>query len=228
VSKAQQNALGQEATQAHTAEDLDKVQNKAIDLEKAGQLHSDSMATIAATKNNERTNKGLDANEKLWTDPQHGYQTVARSIDATKQVIVAGANGNGLAASFAPTMEVLGINSFNQTHRVSPSEATAAGAPGGWAEQFNAWSTKAASGKLSPQLAQEGQQLMDMLKASAYKTTVQSSAMVARGHKIAPSDVPVFDQNGNLTTLDKATGQAPHPSGNQQSLQNKLLQKHSN
>ncbi len=103
----------------------------------------------------------------------------------------------------APTMTVLGINSFNQTHRISPAEAQAANMPGGYAERFNAWATKAFSGKLSPQVAQEGTQIMDSLIDSAHQRSIQSSLLIANGHQVPVSQMPAMDRAGNITTLDR-------------------------
>jgi predicted secreted protein len=92
---------------------------------------------------------------------------------------------------------------------VPPTEAAAAGAPGGWGERFTAWADKAATGKLSPQLAKEGTELFDDLIDSKYEASVQASAMHAKGYKIPPANMPVMDREGNLTTLDKAPKAKP-------------------
>jgi hypothetical protein len=108
-----------------------------------------------------------------------------------------------LLTSLEPTMAALGVSSFAGVHRVPPTEAAAAGAPGGWAERFTAWADKSATGKLSPQLAKEGTQLFDELIDSKYQASVQASAMHAKGYNIPPANMPVMDREGNLTTLDK-------------------------
>lgn len=97
------------------------------------------------------------------------YLDTKRSVDQISASIDAAKDGNGLITSFVPTMEVLGINTSNGVHRISPAEAQAANLPGGWAEQFNAWFSKASSGKPTPQLIAEGKQLAAILKKGAYQ-----------------------------------------------------------
>lgn len=97
-----------------------------------------------------------------YLDTKRSVAQLSASIDAAK-------DGNGLVTSFVPTMEVLGINASSGVHRISPAEAQAANLPGGWAEQFNAWYTKASSGKPTPQLIAEGKQLASILKKGAYQ-----------------------------------------------------------
>src|ERR1035438_2769954 len=75
--------------------------------------------------------------------------------------------------------------------------------PGGYAERFNAWADKAFTGKLSPQVAQEGQQLMDDILNSAHMRSVQAAQIAAQGHQIPAAQMPAMDHQGNVTTLDK-------------------------
>lgn len=97
------------------------------------------------------------------------YRATEQSVTQLTAAIDQAKDGNGLLTSFVPTMEVLGINASNGVHRISPAEAHAAGVPGGWAEQFNAWFDKASSGEISPQLQKEGKALAQILKTSAYQ-----------------------------------------------------------
>jgi hypothetical protein len=97
------------------------------------------------------------------------YRGTLQSVSQLKSSIDAAKDGNGLLTSFVPTMEVLGINASAGVHRISPAEAHAAGVPGGWAEQFNAWYDKASTGQLSPQLQAEGKKLGEILAQSAYQ-----------------------------------------------------------
>jgi hypothetical protein len=192
-----------EAQGARTVGELDKVEERADLTDKAEQMHADSMAQTNALKGQQFAQKGLEANDKTWTDPQHGYLQVLSQANEGKNAIKAGADGNGLLTSLAPTMAVLGMNSFAGTHRISPAEASAAGAPGGWSERANAWFDKAASGKISPQLAKEGNALFDQLIDAKYDASVQSSAMHSQGYGIPPSATPAMTKAGELTTLDK-------------------------
>jgi hypothetical protein len=131
----------------------------------------------------------------------------------TKNSIQAGADGNGLATSLTPTMVVLGVNNFGQTHRISPAEATAAGAPGGVAERFNAWITKASSGKLSPQLAKEGNDIMDNLIVSAHRKAIINTRVIAGNSGLDPSTVTVTDIHGNPDTLARQVQISTPPNG---------------
>ena len=97
------------------------------------------------------------------------YRATQQSVSQLQASIDAAKDGNGLLTSFVPTMEVLGINASNGVHRISPAEAQAAQLPGGWVERFNAWFDKASTGKLSPQLQEEGKALAKVLSDSAYQ-----------------------------------------------------------
>jgi hypothetical protein len=199
----QKQAAIAEAGNARTVDELDKVVARADATDKSEQMHADSMAQTNAFKGQAFGQKGLEANDKTWTDPQHGYLQTLSQANEGKAAIKAGADGNGLLTSLAPTMAVLGMNSFAGTHRISPAEAQAAGAPGGWAERANAWFDKAKSGKLSPQLATEGNTLFDQLIDAKHQASLQASAMHAQGYGIPPQNMPAMDRDGNVTTLDK-------------------------
>jgi hypothetical protein len=201
-----------EIQNAPTIADMEKVQSRADEAYKSEQIKQASMAQAKAMMGNKFGEAGLTANEKIWSDPQHGYAGALAQAQQTKKSIVAGADGNGLMTSMVPTMEVLGINHAAGISRISPQEATAAGVPGGWAERWNAWATKATVGKLSPELAKEGQQLMDTVIDTAHKKALTSAQLIAQGHGIDPSQTPAMDKDGNVTTLDKAM-QGTKPSG---------------
>lgn len=200
----QKQAFTAEAGTARTVDELNKVVERADATDKAEQMHKDSLAQTEALKGQTFAQQGLKENDKTWTDPQHGYLQTLAQANLGKKAIVAGADGNGLLTSLEPTMAALGVSSFAGVHRVPPTEAAAAGAPGGWAERFTAWADKSATGKLSPQLAKEGTELFDQLIDSKYQASVQASAMHAKGFNIPPANLPVMDREGNLTTLDKA------------------------
>ncbi len=205
LEPAQRNGLAKEAQDAKTRKDFEAVQNKALQLETNGLNKSIAEQNLKANKDatvkSELGKKGLEEINKTWTDPQHGFTQVQAQAEMTKDSIQAGANGNGLATSLTPTMVVLGVNNFGQTHRISPAEAAAAGAPGGLAERFNAWLTKASSGKLSPQLAAEGQAIMDNLIVSAHRKAITNTRVIAGNAGLDPSTVTVTDVHGNPDTL---------------------------
>jgi hypothetical protein len=198
----------EEARQARTRAELEKVQDRADQVEARGQLHKDSLANSLAIAGNKFGEAGLTANEKIWSDPAHGFAGALAQAKQTKDAIVAGANGNGLLTSMVPTMEVLGINHAAGISRISPQEAQAAQLPGGWAERWNAWATKSVTGKLSPELAKEGQALMDMVVDAAHQKAVTSSQLIAQGHGLKPEQTPAMDRDGKVTTLDKVSAGA--------------------
>jgi hypothetical protein len=217
IQKSEESGLQEEAKNARTVAELDKVQERALQLETLGTNREIAQANIRANKEasvkSELGKKGVDAVIKAWTDPQHGFTQVQAQAEMTKSSIQAGADGNGLATSLTPTMVVLGINNFGQTHRISPAEATAAGAPGGVAERFNAWITKASSGKLSPQLAKEGNDIMDNLIVSAHRKAITNTRVIAGNSGLDPSTVTVTDIHGNPDTLANQISVATPPIG---------------
>ena len=98
-------------------------------------------------------------------------------------------------------MEVLGINASNGVHRISPAEAHAAGVPGSWTEQFNAWFDKASTGKISPQLQKEGKQLADILGNTAHQRYAsiyndEKSIVEGYGGKDFDKRVPMIQGEG--------------------------------
>jgi hypothetical protein len=207
----QKNAYTAEAKTARTVPELNAIVARADATDKAEQMHADSLAQTKAMVGNKFGDAGLTANEKIWTDPAHGFAGALAQAKQTKASIVAGADGNGLLTSMVPTMEVLGVNHAAGISRISPQEAMAAGAPGGWAERWNAWATKSATGKLTPRLAEEGQQLMDVVLDAAHTKALTSSALIAQGHGLTPAQTPAMDKNGNVTTLDKVIGGGAQP-----------------
>jgi hypothetical protein len=217
VQKSEQDGLQQEAKNARTVAELDKVQERALQLETLGTNRAIAQANIRANKEasvkSELGKKGLDDVIKAWTDPQHGFTQVQAQAEMTKNSIQAGMSGNGLATSLTPTMVVLGVNNFGQTHRISPAEAAAAGAPGGVAERFNAWITKASSGKLSPQLAKEGNDIMDNLIVSAHRKAITNTRVIAGNSGLDPSTVTVTDIHGNPDTLARQIQVSTAPNG---------------
>lgn len=175
--------------------------NQADAVQLAGQKAGASQAATEPTK---QSDLGKTEMSKIWTDPAKGYAAALAQGNQTKASIKAGADGNGLLTSMAPTMEVLGVNHAAGINRISPAEMTAAGLPGSFAERWNAWATKAISGQLSPQLASEGQQLMGIVLDAAHAKAVMSSKFIAKNRGIKAEDAPALDSQGNMTTLDKA------------------------
>src|SRR6185437_2309069 len=105
--------------------------------------------------------------------------------------------------NMVPTMEVLGINHAAGISRISPQEAEAAKVSPDWATRWNAWASKVSTGKLTPEMAKQGNQLMAIVVNAAHDRAVTSAQVIAKGHGLDPSQVPAMDTDGNLTTLDK-------------------------
>lgn len=203
VTPAQQKAFASEAKEARTVPEFNAIVARADATDKAMQIHADSLAQTRAIVGNKFADAGVTANEKMWTDPQRGFAGALAQANQTKQSIVAGANGNALLTAMVPTMEVLGINHAAGISRISPQEAQAAGASPEWATRWNAFATKAATGKLTPELAKEGQQLMDIVVDAAYAKALSSSQFIAKGHGLTPEQTVAMDRSGKITTLDK-------------------------
>jgi hypothetical protein len=196
----QQRALVAEAAQARTVGELQDVMKRADEMDKSQQMHKDSLAQTAALAGDRFKQKGAEANESTWTK----YGEVSSQLTTIKNALQAGADGNGLAASMAPTMTALGINGFNNMHRISPAEAQSAQMPGGYAERFNAWADKAFTGKLNAQVAKEGQQLMDQLLSASYDRAYQASQLHTKTFGLDPKTTPaIAKDSGEITTLDK-------------------------
>src|SRR5207245_9810281 len=119
-----------------TRQELRDLEARADASDKAEQMHKDSLAQTKALMGEKFNEKADDAIAKLWTDPQHGFAGALAQANQTKASIKAGADGAGLMTSLVPTMEVLGINHAAGISRISPQEAAAARAPGGWAERW--------------------------------------------------------------------------------------------
>jgi hypothetical protein len=217
MTPAQRASFTQQAQQARTVDEFNKVVQTADSTDKAMQLHLDTMANTRAIQGNKFGEAGLTANEKIWTDPQRGYAAAVAQANQTKQSIKAGADGNALITNLVPTMEVLGVNHAAGINRISPTEASAAALSPDWATRWNAFATKAMTGKLTPELAKEGNQLMDIVTDAAYNRAVQSSQFIAKGHGMTDlSQVPAMAKDGSVTTLDKVArgGGGSKPSGN--------------
>lgn len=182
--------------QSHDLNQKDAVQ---IAGQKAG-------ASQAATEPTKQADTGRTELSKIWTDPGKGFSAALAQGQQTIQSIKAGADGNGLLTSMAPTMEVLGLNHAAGINRISPQEAQAAGLPGSYAERFNGWATKAATGKLTPQLASEGKQLMNIVVDAAHQKAVQSSQFIAANRGLSPDTAVALDRRGNPVPLSKVSG----------------------
>jgi hypothetical protein len=203
---AQERAgLAAEAKNVQTREEFDKLQDRADASDKAWLMHYDSQRQQNALKSITFAQKALEDNEKAWSSGPTSFtqahtqiQTLNRSIDAAK-------DGNGLLTAFVPTMEVLGVNMQGGIRRISPTEADAARTNPQLITRWNALFDAASSGKLSPELVQQGHQLANILDSQKYMEARQQSAFAAQTGGITDhSQVPAMFPNGGVTTLDKA------------------------
>jgi hypothetical protein len=158
-----------------------------------------------ANQSNQLQKNGLEQLDKVWTDPQHGYTQFLAQANATKTAIADAKDGNELAASLAPLMTVLGVNSFAGVHRINPQEYESAGpGVGSVYRHINTALDKAASGKLNPDTASEMGTLIDQLIKSKYDSLLPASQLIAKNAGLDSTKTTIFDKDGNPNTLDNA------------------------
>jgi hypothetical protein len=194
--------------------DLQSLQARLMQQDNQALERKIQQENLTANRNlalrNEEGKAGLSDILKVWTDPQHGFGQTLAQANLGKATIKAGADGNGLLTSLEPTMAVLGMNSFAGVHRISPAEATAAGAPGGWSERFGAWADKASQGKLSAQLAKEGNQLFDQLVQAKHQQSLQATQLiVANTPGMDEKNIRVSDPDGKMVKFSEAIKNQP-------------------
>lgn len=169
------------------------------------QNREDYRAALArqANQSNQLQKNGLEQLDKIWTDPQHGYTQTLAQINATKSAIASAKDGNELAASLAPLMTVLGVNSFAGVHRINPQEYEAAGpGVGSIFRRINSALDKATVGKLQPDTAKEMESLMDQLLEQKHQSLVPASQLIAKNAGLDPAKTTVFDKTGKPESLD--------------------------
>jgi hypothetical protein len=212
IDKAEVPGLIAEAREARTQTDFAKVQSRALTLQQDGISKDLAQRNISANKqavaNDALTRQGIEGINKVWADPVHGFSQVQTQGQFMKSAISAASGkdskASGLLTSMEPTMVSLGISSFAGVHRINPVEVQSAGAPGGYAERLQAWVDKVSAGKLSSQLVNEGNQLVDIMVKSKYDQSLASTMLIAANTKLPLSSVTVITPNGQTTTLDQA------------------------
>lgn len=215
LSSAQQKLAQGALAGAKTQRDLQQLEGRLMAQDGQALAKKIQQENIVANKEialqGEEGKQGLSDIIKTWTDPQHGYTATLSQAKAGQTAIQAGVDGSGLATSLAPTMVVLGMNSFAGTHRISPAEAQAAGAPGGWSERFNAWLDKSVQGTLSPQLAKEGNQIFDQLIDAKYQQSIQNSKLIVAntpGMTAKSVKIPTRDGDDTINLSDAKSQKA--------------------
>jgi hypothetical protein len=160
----------------------------------------------AANQDNQLQKNAIEQLDKVWTDPQHGYTQFLAQANATRSAISSAKNGNELAASLAPLMTVLGVNSFAGVHRINPQEYEAAGpGVGSIYRHINTTLDKAVSGKLNPDTANEMNSLVGQLIEQKYSSLLPASQLIVRNAPgLDATKVTIFDKDGNPNTLDNA------------------------
>jgi hypothetical protein len=169
------------------------------------QNREDGRAAMArqAGQSNQLQKNGLEQLDKVWTDPQHGYTQFLAQANATKTAVADAKNGNELAASLAPLMTVLGVNSFAGVHRINPQEYAAAGPNvGSLYRQINTALDKAGEGKLNPDTAKEMGSLVDGLIQAKHASLVPASQLITRNAGLDPKQTTIFSKEGQPATLD--------------------------
>jgi hypothetical protein len=156
-----------------------------------------------ANQSNQLQKNGLEQLDKIWTDPQHGYTQFLAQANATKTAVADAKNGNELAASLAPLMTVLGVNSFAGVHRINPQEYAAAGpGVGSIYRRVNTLLDKASAGKLNPDTANEMNSLIDGLMSAKHASLVPASQLIAKNAGLDPKQTTIFNKDGQPGTLD--------------------------
>jgi hypothetical protein len=166
-----------------------------------------------AMQSNELQKSGLGQLDKMFTDPQHGYTQFLAQANSTKSALEQAKDGNELAASIAPLMTVLGVNSFAGIHRVNPQEIAAAGPQvGSLYRRANTIIDKAVSGKMNEDTRTEMTSVIDGLIAAKHASLVPAANLVVKNAGLDPAKTSVLDKDGKVTTLDKlGSGAAPPP-----------------
>ena len=150
----------------------------------------------------------------MFTDPQHGYSQFLAQANATKSDITDAKNGSELAASLAPLMTVLGVNSFAGVHRINPAEYQAVGPQlGSLYRRVDALLDKAGTGSLPADTTKEMNQVIDGLIQAKHASLVPAAQMVATNAGLDPKKTAVMGVDGKMDTLDNVVTKATQPSG---------------
>lgn len=164
-----------------------------------------------AMQSNELQRAGLNSLDKMFTDPQHGYSQFLAQANSTKSALAEAKDGNELAASLAPLMTVLGVNSFAGIHRVNPQEIAAAGpGVGSLYRRANTIIDKAVSGTMNEDTRKEMSTVIDGLINAKHAALVPSAQLVVKNAGLDPAKTSILDKDGSMTTLDKVST-APAP-----------------
>lgn len=179
----------------------------SLEKEKYTQAQESYRQTLnrQAVMANDLQKNGLSQLDKMFTDPQHGYTQFLAQANSTKTALAEAKDGNELAASLAPLMTVLGVNSFAGIHRVNPQEIAAAGpGVGSLYRQANTILDKAVSGKMNEDTRKEMTTVIDGLIAAKHASLLPAANMVMRNAGLDPTKTAIMDKDGNVTTSDKA------------------------
>lgn len=180
-----------------------------VELQKVTDKYDSDYKSISMVKAQEAFNQGQkdvvrgDMVTKtitpIWSDK--GYNGTMQSVGQLRGGISAAKDGNGLLTAMVPIMEVLGINTSQGVHRISPTEAEAAKINPEVMTRINAFIDRAGQGKLSPELQKEGLQLADIVQKTAYVKAVSDTQIAAKGYGQDPSKTVALDYNGNVSNL---------------------------
>lgn len=201
---------------ADTSEALEKTRQmgKITDLETYKQQQENYRAALSrqSTFANALQKNGLEQLDKMFSDPQHGYVQFLGQANNTLSGIMQARNGSELAASLEATMLALGLSSFAGIHRVSPTEAAAAGPQvGSAARKLNALLDKVGTGSVPEDTLKEAESLVQGMIDSRHNATIAGANMVVANAGLDPKKTMVMDRSGVITTLDKAGVNASKP-----------------
>jgi hypothetical protein len=206
-----ENKALQSAAETSLAIEKQRQLGKVTPEEVYKQQQENYRATLArqATFANNLQSSGLKQLDSLFSDPQHGYVQFLSQVQNGKNLVMQARNGSELAASLEPTMVALGLSSFAGIHRVSPTEAAAAGPQvGSIARKINSILDKVGTGSVPEDTLKEVESLLDGMVDAKHNATLGAANMVVAntgaaggGGGLDPKRVMVMDRNGVLKTL---------------------------
>ncbi len=152
-----------------------------------------------------QTAKGNEMQKAGATELQKSadkYSDFLFTANGAKSSIANAKNGDQLANSLGPLQTALLVTTANGVHRINMTEVDAAGPKvGSVARRVDAALEKAGKGQLPAETLNEMQKLVDLYVTAKYSTYLKNSAYTAKLRGLDPDTTPVFDRDGNTTTL---------------------------
>lgn len=212
---ARYQGLIQEARDATTVQDLQKIQARADEFKKGDQM-ADAQRSFAKTQADiKRSDSVTKELTPVWT--KDGFSDTLQQANQLRLAAKQAQSGDGLMTAMLPTMEVLGINMAGKIRRISPTEYDAARTSPELVARWNQMYDAMSSGATTDKLAAQANALADLITNASHDKAVRNSQIIAQSYNLPHNQVSAMDHNGNVTTLDKveapanATGYAPDP-----------------